>query len=158
MLRRRSHFCGWPYCICKSFFFICNIFERRIFKRIKQQVNLMVFVPLFNAPKKHFFNQMLICAALGRLHLSLWKWSSSIFVLYSFFSTAYTHFQNFAYFFQNFAYFFQNFAYFFQNFTHKSRNCTQKNAKCLTSPAKRSTAFKISQTHLKRKHLQTPLP
>ncbi len=41
---------------------------------------------------------------------------------------------------------------FFQNLTHKSKNCTQ-NAKCLTSLAKWSTAFKISQTHLKSKHL-----
>ncbi len=40
----------------------------------------------------------------------------------------------------------------FQNFTHKSKNCTQ-NAKRLTSLAKWSTAFKISQTHLRSKHL-----
>ncbi len=33
-----------------------------------------------------------------------------------------------------------------------------QNAKCLTSLAKWSSAFRISQTHLKIKHLQTPLP
>ncbi len=38
---------------------------------------------------------------------------------------------------------------FFSKTLHKSKNCTQN--------VKWSTAFKISQTHLKSKHLQTPL-
>ncbi len=43
-------------------------------------VNSLIFAPLFNAPKKHFLKQAVICAALGRLHSSLWKWDiASVF-------------------------------------------------------------------------------
>ncbi len=61
-----------------------------------------------------------------------------------FFSTACTHFQNFA--------------SFFSKLYTQIQELHKQNAKCLTSLAKWSTAFKISQTHLKSKHLQTPLP
>jgi len=44
-------------------------------------VNSLGFASSFNAPKKHVLNQILICAAVGKLCWSLWKWSGCVCVL-----------------------------------------------------------------------------
>ncbi len=73
MLKRHGHsyFCAWPYCICicRSFPFRRKIYWRIVFKWITQWylltfalVQLLIFVPLFNAPKKHV---KLFCARNG---------------------------------------------------------------------------------------------
>ncbi len=66
-------------CVC--------VYLRRVFKWITQcdsqkiaLINSLVFAALFNAPKKHVLKQAVICAALGRLRWSLWKWDvASVF-------------------------------------------------------------------------------
>ncbi len=70
-----------PDLIENAFEFPLPIYGRRVLKWITQcnlltfvLVKSLVFVPLFNAPKKHVLKQAVICAALGRLHWSLWKW------------------------------------------------------------------------------------
>ncbi len=60
-------FCAWPYwiCICGSFPFRCKMYGRRVFKWITQRdlltsalLKLLIFAPLFNAPKKHVLNYL----------------------------------------------------------------------------------------------------
>ncbi len=72
-----SYFCAWPYwiCIC-SFPFRYYIYRSRVLKLIAQHYlltfsfdKLLVFVPLFNAPKKACLK------AGGNLCCSLWKLS-----------------------------------------------------------------------------------
>ncbi len=64
-----SYFCAWPYWICifRSFPFRHKNYERKVFKWITQRelltfalVKLLVFAPLFNAPKKHVLNYFVL--------------------------------------------------------------------------------------------------
>ncbi len=58
-------------CIWRSFHIRRKIYGRRVLKWITQ-LNLLTFVSLFNAPKKHALKQAVMFAALGRLRWSLW--------------------------------------------------------------------------------------